>query len=253
MATPLFEIKDLHVTVEGKEIVKGLSLSVGAGEVHAVMGPNGSGKSTLSYAVLGHPRYKIESGDILLKGESLLSLKTNERAVKGLFLGFQYPVAVPGVSVVNFLRNTMKNRRAQDIPLKDFRRELKEKMKWLQVDAAFANRYLNEGFSGGEKKKLEILQMALLDPVMAILDETDSGLDIDALKTVSEGINRVCSPERGLLLITHYQRLLSYVKPHVVHVLFDGRIVRSGGPELAEELESRGYEWVSGSTTPVTV
>jgi Fe-S cluster assembly ATP-binding protein len=253
MAAPLFEIKDLRVSVGGKEIVKGLNLCVGAGEAHAIMGPNGSGKSTLSYAVMGHPRYKIESGDILLKGQSLLSLKTNERAVRGLFLGFQYPVAVPGVSVINFLRTAMKNRRGLDIPFKDFRKELKEKMKWLQVDAAFANRYLNEGFSGGEKKKLEILQMALLDPAMAILDETDSGLDIDALKVVSEGINRVASPERGLLLITHYQRLLGYVKPRFVHVLFDGRIVRSGGPELAEELESRGYEGVSGAAAPAAV
>jgi Fe-S cluster assembly ATP-binding protein len=213
MSAPFFEIKDLHVSVEGKKILHGLSLKVGAGEIHAIMGPNGSGKSTLSYAVLGHPRYLVESGDILLHGESLLSLKPNERAVKGLFLGFQYPVSVPGVSIVNFLRTAMKNRRGQDIALKDFRKELKENMKVLKMDAAFANRYLNEGFSGGEKKRLEILQMALLQPAMAILDETDSGLDIDALRIVSDGINRLSAPTRGILLITHYQRLLDYVKP----------------------------------------
>ncbi|MBL0059805.1 MAG: Fe-S cluster assembly ATPase SufC [Elusimicrobia bacterium] len=248
MTAPLFEIKDLHVSVEGKKILHGLSLLVRAGEVHAIMGPNGSGKSTLSYAVLGHPRYAIESGDILLNGESLLPLKTNERAIKGLFLGFQYPVAVPGVSVVNFLRTAMKNRRGKDVPLKEFKKELKENMKALQMDTAFANRYLNEGFSGGEKKRLEILQMALLQPLMAILDETDSGLDIDALKIVSEGINRLSAPTRGMLLITHYQRLLGYVKPHFVHVLAGGRIVRSGGPELALELESKGYEGVAGGS-----
>lgn len=247
MSSPFFEIKDLHVSVEGKKILHGLNLRVGAGEIHAIMGPNGSGKSTLSYAVLGHPRYKIESGDILLQGESLLSLKTNERAIKGLFLGFQYPVSVPGVSVVNFLRTAMKNRRGQDIALKDFRKELKENMKILKMDTAFANRYLNEGFSGGEKKRLEILQMALLQPVMAILDETDSGLDIDALKIVAEGINRLANPHRGILLITHYQRLLGYVKPHYVHVLSGGTIVRSGGADLALELESKGYEWISGA------
>lgn len=246
MSAPFFEIKDLHVSVEGKKILHGLNLTVGAGEIHAIMGPNGSGKSTLSYAVLGHPRYIIDSGDILLQGESLLSLKPNERAVKGLFLGFQYPVAVPGVSIVNFLRTAMKNRRGQDISLKDFRKELKENMKVLKMDAAFANRYLNEGFSGGEKKRLEILQMALLQPVMAILDETDSGLDIDALRIVSDGINRLTAPTRGILLITHYQRLLDYVKPQFVHVLSGGKIVRSGGPELALELESKGYEWLTG-------
>jgi Fe-S cluster assembly ATP-binding protein len=253
MSAPFFEIKDLHVSVEGKKILHGLSLKVGAGEIHAIMGPNGSGKSTLSYAVLGHPRYLVESGDILLHGESLLSLKPNERAVKGLFLGFQYPVSVPGVSIVNFLRTAMKNRRGQDIALKDFRKELKENMKVLKMDAAFANRYLNEGFSGGEKKRLEILQMALLQPAIAILDETDSGLDIDALRIVSDGINRLSAPTRGILLITHYQRLLDYVKPHFVHVLSGGKIVRSGGPELALELESKGYEWLAGAVPSVGV
>lgn len=244
MASTLFEIKDLHVSVEGKEILKGLSLAVRAGETHAIMGPNGSGKSTLSYTIMGHPRYKVTSGQILYKGEDVTSWAPNERAVKGLFLAFQYPVAVPGVSVVNFLRAILKNRRGQEISLKDFRKELKENMKALQMDTAFANRSLNEGFSGGEKKRLEILQMALLQPSMAILDETDSGLDIDALKVVSEGINRLASPERGALVITHYQRLLDYVKPQFVHVLAGGKIVRSGGPELALELEKKGYEWV---------
>ena len=246
MTTPLFEIENSHVYVDGKPIVNGLILTIQTGEIHAIMGPNGSGKSTLSFAVLGHPRYKVESGDMRLNGESLLPLKTNERAVKGLFLGFQYPVAVPGVSVVNFLRAALRNRRGGDVPFQDFKRELKEKMKWLQMDASFANRYLNEGFSGGEKKRLEILQMALLEPALAILDETDSGLDIDALRVVSEGINRVASPTRGILLITHYQRLLNHIKPHFVHVLAGGRIIRSGGPDLAEALEAKGYEWVTG-------
>lgn len=244
--SPFFEVVDLHVSVEGKKILNGLSLKINPGETHAIMGPNGSGKSTLSYAVMGHPRYTVESGDILLQGESLLSLKPNERAVKGLFLGFQYPVAVPGVSIVNFLRTAMKNRRGHDINLKDFRKEMKENMKVLKMDAAFANRYLNEGFSGGEKKRLEILQMALLQPVMAILDETDSGLDIDALRIVADGINRLSSPDRGILMITHYQRLLDYVKPQFVHVLSGGRIVRSGGADLALELENKGYEWITG-------
>jgi Fe-S cluster assembly ATP-binding protein len=243
--SPLFQIKDLHVSVEGKKILNGIDLSIKAGELHAVMGPNGSGKSTLSYTVMGHPKYKVESGQILFKGQDIVGLKPNERAITGLFLAFQYPVAVPGVSVVNFLRTAMKAVRKQDIPVKDFRKELKEKMKWLSVDAAFANRYLNEGFSGGEKKRLEILQMALLAPPMAILDETDSGLDIDSLKIVSEGINRMATPERGMLLITHYQRLLDYVKPHFVHVLMGGRIVKSGGPDLARQLEAKGYEAVA--------
>ncbi|MBL0350906.1 MAG: Fe-S cluster assembly ATPase SufC [Elusimicrobia bacterium] len=253
MATPLFEIKDLHVSVEGKQILNGLSLTVRAGETHAIMGPNGSGKSTLSYAVMGHPKYKIESGQVLYNGEDIAAWPVNVRAVKGLFLAFQYPVAVPGVSVVNFLRNILKNRRGQDIDLKTFRKELKENMKVLQMDTAFANRYLNDGFSGGEKKRLEILQMALLKPSMAFLDETDSGLDIDALKVVSDGINRLASPDRGIVLITHYQRLLDYVKPGFVHVLAGGRIVRSGGPELALELEKKGYEWIAPTAEAAAV
>jgi Fe-S cluster assembly ATP-binding protein len=242
VTTPLFQIKDLHVSVDGKKILDGINLTVNAGEVHAIMGPNGSGKSTLSYTVMGHPKYKVESGEILYKGVNIVGLKPNERAKTGLFLAFQYPVAVPGVSVVNFLRTAMKAIRGKDIPVKEFRAELKENMKWLSMDSKFANRYLNEGFSGGEKKRLEILQMALLQPGLAILDETDSGLDIDALKIVSDGINRLQSPERGFLMITHYQRLLNYVKPQFVHVLMQGRIVRSGGPEMALMLESKGYE-----------
>lgn len=245
MTSPLFQINDLHVSIEGKKILNGLTLSVNAGETHAIMGPNGSGKSTLSYAVMGHPKYKIESGQILYKGEDIAGWAPNERAVKGLFLAFQYPVAVPGVSVINFLRSILKNRRGADIPLKEFRKELKDNMKALQMDTAFANRYLNDGFSGGEKKRLEILQMALLKPSVAFLDETDSGLDIDALRVVSEGINRLSSPERATVLITHYQRLLDYVKPGFVHVLAGGRIVRSGGPDLALELEKKGYEWIA--------
>ncbi len=244
MSAHLFEIQDLHVSVEGKKILNGINLTVNAGEIHAIMGPNGSGKSTLSYAAMGHPKYKIESGRILYKGDDISTLKPNERAVKGMFLAFQYPVSVPGVSVVNFLRTAMKAVRGKEVPLKEFRQELKENMKRLSMDAKFANRYLNEGFSGGEKKRLEILQMALLAPGMAILDETDSGLDIDALKIVSDGINHLQSPERGILLITHYQRLLDYVKPQFVHVLMAGRIVKSGGPELAKLLESQGYETI---------
>ncbi len=246
---PLFQIKDLHVSVEGKKILNGINLTVKAGEVHAIMGPNGSGKSTLSYAAMGHPKYKVESGEILLKGENITGLKPNERAAKGLFLAFQYPVSVPGVGVANFLRTAMKAVRGADIPVKDFRKELKDKMKWLSMDGAFASRYLNEGFSGGEKKRLEVLQMALLQPAMAILDETDSGLDIDALRIVADGINRMASPERGILLITHYQRLLDYIKPQVVHVLMGGRVVRSGGPDLALTLESKGYEGIEQGTS----
>ncbi|HRY29871.1 MAG TPA: Fe-S cluster assembly ATPase SufC [Elusimicrobiota bacterium] len=242
--TPLFQIKDLHVRVEGKKILNGVTLTVKPGEIHAVMGPNGSGKSTLAYTAMGHPRYVVESGEVLLRGENILSLKPHERAIRGLFLAFQYPVAVPGVSVANFLRTAMKAVRKQDIAVKEFRKELKEKMAWLDMASSFASRYLNDGFSGGEKKRLEILQMALLSPSMAILDETDSGLDIDALRIVSDGINRVASPERGMLVITHYQRLLNYVKPHVIHVLAGGRIVRTGGPELALLLESKGYEGI---------
>jgi Fe-S cluster assembly ATP-binding protein len=237
---PLLEIQDLHAEVDGKPILKGVDLSVHAGEIHALMGPNGSGKSTLSNVLLGHPKYKVTQGRVLFKGEDVLPLKTWERARKGMFLAFQYPVAVPGVSVANFLRTALKAR-IGEAAVKTFRKLLREKMQLLGMDEKFASRYVNEGFSGGEKKRLEILQLALLDPSFAVLDETDSGLDIDALRTVSEGINRTAGPEKGFLLITHYQRILDYVKPKFVHVLLEGRIAQSGGPELPAELEKKGY------------
>jgi Fe-S cluster assembly ATP-binding protein len=242
--SPILEIRDLHVAVEGKPILKGVNLTIHKGEVHALMGPNGSGKSTLSNALMGHPNYTVTSGDILFKGESILELSPDERARRGLFLAFQYPVAISGVSVVNFLRTALKSIRGEEIPVREFRKLLKEKMALLGMDDSFAGRYVNDGFSGGEKKRHEILQMAMLQPEMAILDETDSGLDIDALRTVAEGINKLTGPNLGVLLITHYQRILNYVRPHYVHVLVDGRIVKSGGSELAEKLEAQGYDWI---------
>jgi Fe-S cluster assembly ATP-binding protein len=206
------------------------------------MGPNGSGKSTLANVLMGHPSYKVTAGDVLFKGQKLLTMKVDERARQGLFLAFQYPVAIPGVTMVNFLRQAVNAVRGADVPIREFREALFKKMDILKVDQDFARRYVNDGFSGGEKKRAEMLQMAMLEPSMAVLDETDSGLDIDALRTVAEGVNALMNPEMGLLLITHYQRLLNYVKPQFVHVLIDGRIVRSGGPELAEELEVTGYD-----------
>ena len=243
----LFVIEDLHVSIGGKEIVKGVSLTVHAGEKHAIMGPNGSGKSTLTNAIMGHPAYTITSGRVYLRGEEITGLETNEKARKGLFLAFQYPVAVPGVTVSNFLRSAVKARFGEERS-KTFRQDLKRKFKELEIDEVFATRYLNEGFSGGEKKRLEILQMAMLEPSMALLDETDSGLDIDALKVVSEGVNRYSGHDQGLLIVTHYQRILNYIKPDFVHVFMDGRIVRSGGFELALELDKKGYgEWITPS------
>ncbi len=255
MATPMFEVDNLHVNIEDKEILKGVNLTINAGEIHALMGPNGSGKSTLASVVAGHPSYEVTEGSIRYKGEDILELEPNERAAKGIFLAFQYPTVIPGVSMANFLRMAVTNvrkSRAEEIEAaggvatkltpREFRRLMKEKMALLKMDESFATRYLNEGFSGGEKKRAEILQMALLEPSMAILDETDSGLDIDALRVVSEGVNALAGPEMGILLITHYQRLLDYIKPHFVHIMMDGRIVREGGPELAIELEARGYE-----------
>jgi Fe-S cluster assembly ATP-binding protein len=242
MARPLFVIDDLHVSVEGKEIVKGLDLTVDRGEIHAVMGPNGSGKSTLANAIMGHPRYEVTKGKILFKGRDILGLRTDERARLGLFLAFQYPKGIPGVTMVNFLRSAMRAVRGDDVPVREFRVKLKETMALLKMDEDFARRYINDGFSGGEMKRSEVLQMGILQPEMAILDETDSGLDIDALRTVAEGINSLMDDKRGMLVITHYQRILNYVRPQHVHVLFDGRIVKSGGRELAEELEAEGYE-----------
>jgi Fe-S cluster assembly ATP-binding protein len=238
----LLEIKNLHATVADREILKGIDLTINAGEVHAIMGPNGSGKSTLANVLMGSPRYQVTGGDVLFRGESLLGMTPDKRAQAGLFLAFQYPVAIPGVTMVNFLRQAMNAKRGEDVPIREFREQLFAKMDLLKMDQEFARRYVNDGFSGGEKKRAEMLQLAMLQPAMAVLDETDSGLDIDALRTVAEGVNALMNPEMGLLLITHYQRLLNYIKPQFVHVLIDGRIARSGGAELAEELEQTGYD-----------
>lgn len=244
------EILDLHVSIENKEILKGFSLTIHQGEVHAIMGPNGTGKSTLANTLMGHPSYEITRGKILLDKQDLKDLSPDERSRLGLFLAFQYPVAIPGVTVANFLRTAVNARRKdadnadKGIPIPEFRKIVKEKMDFLKMDPAFAGRYLNDGFSGGEKKRAEILQMAVLKPEFAILDETDSGLDIDALRIVSEGVNALRGPDLGVLVITHYQRILNYIKPDYVHVMMDGKIVESGGPDLALHLEEHGYEWV---------
>jgi Fe-S cluster assembly ATP-binding protein len=240
--TPILEVRDLHVAVEGKEILKGVSLTVRPGEVHALMGRNGSGKSTLSAALMGHPRYKVTSGSVRYLGQDLLGLPVHERARKGVFLCFQYPQALPGVPVASFLRQSVKAVRG-DVG-KEWRPLVKKNLEFLGIEQTFMTRYVNDGFSGGEKKRLEILQMLLLRPKLAILDETDSGLDIDALKVVAAGINQLRTPDRAQLLITHYQRILDYIAPDHVHVLMNGKIVKSGGPELAKELESRGYDFV---------
>ncbi len=243
-------IKDLHVSIEGNEILKGLSLTIEQGKVHAIMGPNGTGKSTLAYTLMGHPHYEVTGGEVWFKGQNILELEPDERSHLGLFLAFQYPVAIPGVTVANFLRMALNARRKarnpedKGIPIPEFRRLLKAKMDMLKMDHAFAGRYLNDGFSGGEKKRAEILQMATLEPEIAILDETDSGLDIDALRIVSEGVNALRGPGLGVLVITHYQRILNYIKPDYVHVMMNGRIVESGGPELALHLEEHGYDWL---------
>jgi Fe-S cluster assembly ATP-binding protein len=255
----LLELKDLHVALEdGTEIVKGVDLAVNQNEVHAVMGPNGSGKSTLAYALMGHPAYEITEGEILFDGENMLEMEADERAQRGLFLAFQYPHAVPGVTVTSFLRsaiNAIRKARAggedDPIAIPEFRTELLAQMDRLKVSRELASRYLNDGFSGGEKKRVEILQMAMLKPTIAILDETDSGLDIDALKIVASGVKELVGPQMGALLITHYQRILNYIKPDFVHVFVDGRIVEEGGPELAHKLEAEGYEAFTPEVTTV--
>lgn len=251
-------IKDLHVSINGKAILTGVNLIVKPGEVHALMGPNGTGKSTLSYALMGHPHYEVTQGEVWFKDQNVLELETDERSRLGLFLAFQYPVAIPGVSVANFLRSALNSRRRVEnpedkgIPIPEFRKLLKGQMELLKMDSAFAGRYLNDGFSGGEKKRAEILQMATLKPEIAILDETDSGLDIDALRIVSDGVNALRGPELGVLVITHYQRILNYIKPDYVHIMMGGRIVESGSSELAQHLEEHGYDWVREKYEPVT-
>ena len=238
------EIKDLHVSIGDKEIIKGFNLTIKEGEIHAVMGPNGSGKSTLSYAIMGHPKYAITKGEILFNGQNINELAANERAKLGLFLCFQYPMEVHGVQVANFLRLASNSVQDSEEQVGEFRKRLKENMKMLNISETFSTRYLNDGFSGGEKKRGEILQMAVLKPKIAILDEADSGLDIDALKIVAEGVNNsMRSTPLGVLIITHYQRILNFIKPHFVHIVVDGKIVQSGGPELAEKLDGEGYGW----------
>jgi Fe-S cluster assembly ATP-binding protein len=243
-------IRGLHVKVEGNEILKGLDLSLPLGKVHALMGPNGSGKSTLAYTLMGHPTYEVTGGEVLFKGQNILELDPDQRSHLGLFLAFQYPAAIPGVTVANFLRTAVSAQRkakdpeAKGITIPEFRGLMMEKLNLLKMDPAFAGRYLNDGFSGGEKKRAEILQLAMLEPEFAILDETDSGLDIDALRIVSEGVNTLKDSEMGVLVITHYQRILNYIKPDYVHIMLNGRIVESGGPDLAMQLEERGYDWI---------
>jgi Fe-S cluster assembly ATP-binding protein len=254
---PDFEIKGLRVSVEGREILKGVNLGISKGEVHAVMGPNGSGKSTLSHTLMGHPGYQVEGGEVLFEGRNILDLAPDERARLGLYLAFQYPVVVPGITMANFLRTALNAQRGYDgkdkskaVTPKEFRGLLKDQLQVLHMDDSFLSRYINDGFSGGEKKRAEILQMAVLKPRIAILDETDSGLDIDSIRFVSESINRMRGPDLGILIITHYTRILKFIRPDFVHVLVDGQFVRSGGPEIGDELEERGYsEWVDEPAT----
>jgi Fe-S cluster assembly ATP-binding protein len=240
----MLKIENLHVEVDGNEIVKGLDLEVGQGEIHAIMGPNGSGKSTLANVLMGHPRYEVTEGSVTYEGEDVLELEPDERAKMGMFLAFQYPSEVPGVSVANFLRTAVNSVREQELSPMEMYKLLQEKMAVMRMDPKFAERYLNEGFSGGEKKRNEILQMLMLEPRLAILDETDSGLDIDALQVVARGVNEMRGPGFSAVLITHYQRILRYIEPDRVHVMLDGRLVTSGGKELAEDLEEKGYDWV---------
>jgi Fe-S cluster assembly ATP-binding protein len=245
VADPILQIKGLEVAVEDTPILKGVDLAVPQGEVHALMGPNGSGKSTLAYALAGHPRYDVTGGEVIFDGTTIIGgeeeVEADERARMGLFLAMQYPVEVPGVSVMNFLRTSMNAVRGEEVPVREFAKLFREQSKLLGFETAFSDRYLNEGFSGGEKKRHEILQMAMLRPRFAVLDETDSGLDVDALKVVSAGVNRLRGPDLGVLIITHYTRILQYIQPDVVHVMYEGRIVRTGGPELADHLELNGY------------
>ena len=244
----MLKIENLHASIGDKEILKGISLTVNKGEIHAIMGPNGSGKSTLSSVLVGNPNYEVTGGSVTFEGEDLLELEPEERAHQGLFMSFQYPVEIPGVSMVNFMRAALNERRKSQgldpIPAPEFLKLMKQKRELVELDSKLASRSVNEGFSGGEKKRNEIFQMAMLEPKLTILDETDSGLDIDALRIVAKGVNELRSPENATIVITHYQRLLDYIKPDFVHVLFKGRIVRSGGPELALELERRGYDWI---------
>jgi len=238
------EIQNLHVRIEEREILRGVSLTVRKGETHALMGPNGSGKSTLANTIMGNPNYEVTEGKIVLDGEDLTEADPDERARAGLFMAFQYPATIPGVSVANFLRMAVNARREEPIKVKEFGKMLGENMELLRIDRAFTSRYLNEGFSGGEKKRAEILQLAMLKPQIAVLDETDSGLDVDALRIVSDGVNALRGPEMGSLIITHYTRILDYVRPEFVHIMLDGRIVREGGPELADKLEDQGYDFI---------
>jgi len=238
----LLVVDDLHAAVEGTEILKGVNLTVAPGETHAIMGPNGSGKSTLANVLLGHPGYLVTSGTVTYKGEDITKLTPEKRGQAGMFLGFQYPQEIPGVSVVNFLRTALSNRTGTDLTVLEIRLKVMDALKDLEMDPAFADRYLNEGFSGGERKRNEILQMAVLEPDLAILDETDSGLDIDALKIVAEGVDRLRNDERGIVIITHYQRMLDYITPDTVHVMLDGRIIETGGAELADAIEKSGYD-----------
>lgn len=244
-------IEDLHVSVEDKEILKGVNLEIGKGEVHALMGPNGSGKSTLSNVIMGHPKYKITKGKIFFKGEDITELSPDQRAKKGIFLAFQYPLSIPGVRIFNFLKNMLSSIRGEEIPVSEFKKLLKEKMKLLDIKQSFIKRYLNDGFSGGEKKRNEILQMALFEPKLALLDETDSGLDVTALKTVCEGINKIINNDMSVIIITHYKRMLEYVRPQFVHVIMDGKIVKSGNEELVEKIDSQGYDWLKVSSEEI--
>jgi Fe-S cluster assembly ATP-binding protein len=242
MTDPLLVVDDLHASVDGNEILKGIDLTVAPGETHAIMGPNGSGKSTLANVLLGHPGYRVTGGTVTYKGEDITVLTPDKRGRAGMFLGFQYPEEIPGVSVVNFLRTALSSKTGTDLTVLELRLKVMDALKDLNMDPSFADRYLNEGFSGGERKRNEILQMAVLEPDLAILDETDSGLDIDALKIVAEGVERLRNQERGIVIITHYQRMLDYITPDVVHVMLDGRIIESGGPELADLIEETGYD-----------